>query len=426
MRILKTLFLALVLCFSFLNGALPETQTEVKTVSPSVYELLLKLEEDLKSKKPKSTILLDLKSIESAKDNLPVYYIPELNYLLGSEVEKVPVTQLTLLKKVAYYTYPLETALKVFLFLLLFYTLLFYFQNTNVQPLTKRFLTVGGVSFLVFAFVVNICALIYVVTGFGFVLLTNLKRKRLGIYLLVALSLLFISQVLYDNASLRLKSDNLFYYIKVSRDGYAPDYLIDEVFPNSKDSTLESVTCHLVLGKLDDIAKIERFKFSDPLRQAVVFNDYGYVYFLQGDFKRALSFFGKAFELNPSSEIKYNLYLTYSSLLKLEEANRLKEELSQKGISVEKFPPVPVLVHLSVPLPGYIFPLKFILGFLVGILLGVVFARFYLVNFGNFEPELLLVPGMRAFINSSVKHIVLVSLIVLLINVILGRLTCWV
>ena len=424
MKIVKVLLLALILCFSFLNRALPETKNGSVTAPASVYNLLLKLEDDLKTGKPKKVLLSDFKLIENAKENLPVSYLPELNYLMKSYVEKVPVTELTLLKKIAYYIYPLEVALKVFLFLILFYTFVFYLQNIEVQPVAKRVLTVGGVFFLVFAFVVNICSLIYLVSGFGFVLLAVLKKKRLGLYLLFALSLLFVSQVVYDNASLRLKSENLLYYIKVTRDGYAPDYLIERVFRNNRDFTLESVTSQLALGRLDAVARLEPLKFSEPLRQAIVLNDYGYVYFLRGDFEKALSLFESAFKLYPSSELEYNLYLTYSSLLKLEEANRLKEELLQKGISVEKLPPVPVLVHLSVPLPGYVFPFKFIFGFAVGLLLGVIFARFYLATFGNFDPELLLVPGMRAFINSSIKHVVLVSLVVFLVNIILGRLIC--
>jgi len=429
MKIVKTLLLTLVLCFSFglFSKALPETDTGVKNKSSppvSVYNLLLKLEEDLKSGKPKSAILSDLKQIEKAKASLPVSYIPDLNYLMGSQVEKIPSTELTFLKNLAYYIYPLEVALKVFLFLLLFYTFIFYFQNTEIQPLMKRVLTVAGVSFLVFSFVVNIGSLIYVVIGFGFILLAVLKKKRLSLYLLLAASLLFISQVVYDNAFQRVKSDNLLYYIKVSRDGYAPDYLIEKVFIDGKSSTVESVTSQLALGRVDAVKRLENLKFSDPLRQSIVLNDYGYVYFLLGDFKRALSLFESAFRLYPSPELKYNLYLTYSSLLKLEEANRLKDELIKKGISVEKLPPVPVLIHLSAPLPGYVFPFGYLIGFLLGILAGVVFARFYLATFGNFEPELLLVPGMRAFINSRVRHIFLVSLIVFLVNIILGRLIC--
>jgi len=418
MRIVKSLLLALVLCFSLFGGALSETKT------PSVYSLLLKLENDLKNRKPKSVLISDLTLIEKAKKNLPVAYIPDLNYLMDSEVEKVPITRLTLMKKLTYYLYPVEVALNVFLFLLLFYTFVFYLQNIDVQPIIKRIVTVVGVFFLVFSFVAGFSPLVYAVTAFGFILLTVLKKKRLSIYLMAALALLFTFQLVSDNVFLRLKSKNLLYSIKIDRDGYAPDYLIDRVFLDRKDATLEKVTSQLALGKIDSISLLRNLKFQEPFRSAVVLNDYGYVSFLTGDYQKALYFFERAFRLYPSSRIEYNLYLTYSSLLELEKANRLKDELLKKGVLVEKLPPVPILIHLPVSLPGYVFPYNLILGFGIGILAGVVFSRFFVATFGNFDPEFLLVPGMRAFINSSVRFIVLISVLILIINVILGRAIC--
>lgn len=426
MRILKIFLTVLILFFSSFSLAAEKEQkaASVSGKETSLYNLLLKLETDLKEKKPRSEILKDLKLIKKAKEELPISYIPELNYLVKPGIERVPVTEITLFKKLMYYVYPLETALKVFLFLILFYTFVFYFQNIEVQPLLKRILTVGGATFLGFAFVVNVCAFIYFVAGFGFILITVLKKKKLGFYLLGAVFLFFISQIVWENAALRLKSSNLLYYIKVERDGYVPHYLIDRVFSDKISATVEKATSDLALGKLDSALSIKNIKTTDPFLKSVIYNDLGYVSFLQGKYEAARDYFKKALKLSSIPEFQYNLYLAYSSLLKLEEADRLKDELLKRGISVERLPPVPLLVHLPVELPGYVIPLKFVIAFAVGVLSGFVFARFFVATFGNFESDLLLIPGFRSFINSKVRPFVLISLGVFIVNVLLGKLIC--
>lgn len=418
MKIAKTLLLIFAICFSFFNAALSETRT------PSLYNLLLKLENDLKTEKPKSVLFSDLSLIEKAKNNLPVSYIPELNYLMGSEVEKVPDTELTFMRKLIYYLYPAETALKMLLFLLLFYTFVFYFQNMDVHPFIRKVATVAGVFLLVASFIINYPPIVYATTAFGLTLLNALKRKRLSVYMLVTLTLLFVFQVVNYNAYLRLKSRNISYLIKVSRDGYAPDYLIGQVFPNKKEAILEKVTSHLSLGKLDSVLLLKNLKFQDPFHNAVVLNDVGYANFLQGNYKKALYFFENALRTYSSPEIEYNLYLTYSSLLKFEKAKALKRELLRKGIPIEKLHPVPVLIHLSVSTPGYSIPFKPLLGLVIGILAGIIFSHFFVVTFGNFDPQLLLIPGMREFINSRIRPLILIALLTSIINIVLGRVIC--
>ena len=424
MRILKIFLTVLILFFSSFSLAAEKEQKTVSGKETSLYNLLLKLETDLKEKKSQSEILKDLELIKKAKEELPVSYIPELNYLVKPGVEEVPATEITLFKKLTYYIYPLETAIKVFLFLLLFYTFIFYFQNIEVQPLVKRILTTGSVAFLVFAFVVNICALIYFVSGFGFILITVLKRKKLGFYFLSAVFLFFVSQIVWENAALRLKSDNLFYYVKVVRDGYVPHYLIDRVFSDKISANVEKATSDLALGKLDAVLSIKSVRTNDPFLKVVIYNDLGYVSFLQGKYEAARDYFEKALKLSSIPEIEYNLYLSFSSLVKLEEANRLKDKLLKRGIPVEKLPPVPLLVHLPVELPGYVFPVKFVVAFAAGILAGFVFARFFVATFGNFESDLLLILGFRSFINSKVRPFILVSVGVFIVNVLLGKLIC--
>ncbi len=425
MKAVKLFFAVFILFFSFSSvNSIAGTNSQPASTIPSVYNLLQKLEEDIKAGKSAEVIKSEVKKIEKAKKVLPVSYVPELNYLVSPAIEEIPPGKITFFKKLIYYLYPLEVSLKVFLFLILFYTFVFYFQNTEISPLGRRILTLAGIVLLSVSFVLNVCPLIYFLLGFGLILIAVLKRKKLLVYFSAAVLMLFFSHTLQENVSLLLRSNSFLYEVKISRDGYAPQYLVNSVLKKEEDATLEQITSDLALGKLDSVSLLKKLKFSDNLHRAIKLNDLGYFEFLHGNFKKALLLFKKAYTLYPSSELEYNLYLTYSSLLKFDKANRVKKDLLSRGIHLEKLPPVPVLMHIPAPIPEYEFPFVNLLGFLLGIFSGVLFTRYFLAGLGSFEPELLLVPGMKSFINSRFKHIITITVAVFIINIILGKLIC--
>ena len=423
MKILKFFLIALILSFSG-SGIGAEKSLQPKKTINSLYSQLLNLENDLKEGKPRSVILSEVKTIEEAKKNLPVSYIPELNFLIKSGVERVPSTEITLLKNLIYYIYPIQTAVKTFMFLMLFYTFILYFQNIDASPLTKRISTLIGVVLLVVSFVSGSFPFIYGVSGIGLLLLTTLSKKKFGIYLGLAILFLLVLQTAGENARIRLKSESFLYKIKVKRDGYAPYYLIDSVFRDEKIASIEKITSDLSLGKFNSVAKLSNLKVKSPLIQSIIFNDYGYVEFMKGHYKKALSFFKKALKLKNIREYKYNLYLTYSSLLKLEMANHFKNELIKEGISLEKLPPVPLIVHIPSELPRFFLPTFSIIGLILGLFSGEFVVRFFKATVGNLEQELLLIPGMRRFINSEIKYIIFITFLILVINLLLGKIIC--
>ena len=423
MMMLRSFLVVLIIFFSSSALCSENIKNETIKAEPSLYDLILKLENDLREKKNNSEIAKDITLIKEAKKKLPVSYIPELNYLVSHEVEKVPPSQITTLKKLVFHIPPLTAALKVFIFLTLFFTLLTYIQSTNFQPIFKRVSTVIGAAILTTFFIIDKTILIFFLSGFGLVLLLSLKKNKWSIYFLGAILTLLALQTLYENASLRLKSEETFYSIKVERDGYVPHHLIDKVLKGNR-AKVEKVTSDLALGKLSSVLLLKDVKANSPLEKALVLNDYGYAEFLKGNYQKALHYFKTADKIYPTVQIKYNLYLSYSSLLKLEDADRLKKELLNMGILVEKLPPIPILIHVPVTTPGLTFPINLTAGLLLGLIAGLIFIRFIVANPGNFDPDLLLFPGIKNFINDNIRPFILISIIIFIVNLFLGRMVC--
>ncbi len=423
MSTLKILLTVLILFFSCSFAVAKPTDNNPE-LTPSVYDLLLKLENDLKEKQPQHVIASDIVKIKKAEEIFPVSHIPELNYLTGSTVENIPSTEISLLKNLTYFLKPLEVSLKTFLFLLLFYSFIFYFQSVDIHPTVKKLITPVVVGLTILPFLVENPLLMYLASGIGLIIMLILKKEKIALYLLIGLFLLIIAQTADENALVRLNSRSFLYTVKIERDGYAPHYLIKQIFQDSHKAILETVTSDLALGKLDAISDLKNFSTEDPTLKAILLNDYGYVAFLKGNYRKALSFFEKALKIFPAPQLEYNLYLTYSSLLKLDKANQLKEKLLKEGILLEKLPPIPLIFHVPATPPEYVFPIGILLGFSVGLTAGFLITRLLPETSGKIDPELLLIPGIKDFINSRVKFPAIVSILVLLINLTLGRLLC--
>ena len=423
MKMLRSFLVILMIFFSSSALGSENIKNESIKTESSLYDLILKLENDLRERKNSSEIAKDIVLIKEAKRKLPVSHIPELNYLVNPEIEKIPPSQITTLKRLIFHLPPASAALKVFIFLTLFFALLTYLQSTSFQPIPKRVSTVIGTTILTTVFITNKSILIFFMSGFGLVLLLALKKNRWSIYFSVAILTLLALQTLYENASLRLKSEEVLYSIKVERDGYVPHHLIDRVLKGNK-AKVEKVTSDLALGKLSSVLKLKDIEINSPLEKALILNDYGYVEFLKGNYQKALNYFKTAVKIYPTMQIKYNLYLAYSSLLRIEDADRLKKELLDMGIFVEKLPPIPILIHIPVATPGLIFPIKLTAGLILGLLGGLIFIRFLVVNPRNFDPDLLLFPGIKSFINDNIRPFILISIIISAVNFFLGRMIC--
>jgi len=416
MKILKALFpLFLVL---FVNvGSFGEENV------PSVKSLVYKLEADIKNHRPRSVVQRDVGKILKAKEQLPINYVPELNYLLREDVEKIPSTEITKLKTLVRAILPVESGAKILIFLLTFYSFILFFQRVDLNVWIKRFLTLFSVCALALSAFLNFSLLLFFLLGVNLFLLYRLKKIKF-LFALIVSGLLVYSATVVKEFSLELvKSPKFLYALKIERDGYAPPFLIERALGKGPKALLEEATCDLSLGSLGSVERVRKLAFSSPKLKAVKFNDLGYVEFLKKRYRRALTYFEKAYFFSKDYQILYNLYLTHSALLDVEEANRIRSKLEEK-FNFSNAPPSPLLVHVPV---GNVVEWDFHLPLLVSVLLGG-FLGFVLVKVApsglKLDEKVLLIPGMKPFLGDRLYVFVVVSVTGVVLNALAGLLLC--
>ncbi len=393
----------------------------MKAQEVSLKGALLKFENDLKAGAPKEIILKDLKEIENLKRNYPVYHLPEVNYLTGKEVEKVPLSDVGLLKKVYLFASPFENALKATLIFLAFYLLLFYVQGTNLKLNLKRYLSLLITVSLLLSAVFNLNSLLFFLGGLVVSFSFSVGRRYLSVFILGALLFLSVLIFLKENISYLLASPSYLYSLKVERDGYSPEYLISKAIPSQLSKEIETITSSFALGDFSGFKKLKEVEPNSSYLKAVVYNDLGYFYFYKGDYNRALSEFKKALIYYSSPAIQFNLYLAYSSLLEFDKANVIKKQLLKDNPDILKALPVPLLLHVKVRDFKISLPYLLIFSLITGVVLGsFVSSR---VSFKAFlEESFLRFPGMVKFINSDYRPFVVLFLLCLFANFLIGKL----
>jgi membrane associated rhomboid family serine protease len=390
----------------------------------SLKELLTNLEQDLKNGAPPSQIEKDLKEIKNAKEKYPVYYLPELNYLLEKEVEPVPPTKITFIKKLLFFVEPVKRAFEVLIFFLLFYTFIFYFQHVDSEPDKRRLFTLIVVLFLSGVVILNFLPGFYFLCGLGVVLATILKKRKTATFLLVAGLFSLITTVSVKNFMDYYQSPQFLYTIKTNRDGYAPEFLIEKAISNPLYREIEKVTNDLALGELKSLTKFKEITTNDPYAIGIIYNDIGYVNYLLGDYQKALKAFKKASSYLDSPVILFNLYITYSSLLKIEEANKIRDELLKEKIDISKASPIPLLIHVNSEEFSPHFPFELVVSFLLGIGFGFIVDRILGFYVDQVNSNVLQIPGMMSFVNSRLKFFIIIFLTALVVNYILGKAIC--
>ena len=390
----------------------------------SLKGLLNQLEDDLKNAAPPQKIEKELIQIKKAKERYPVYYIPELNYLLKKEVEPVPETKISSIKKFIFAVEPFKRAVEVLIFFLLFYTLIFYSQHIEVEPEKKKYLTLALILILASVVIVNFWPGFYFLCGAGTILATTIKKRRTALFLLVAGIFSIFTYGLIKNLLSYVQSPGLLYQVKIGRDGYAPQFLIERAITNPTYRKVELITNDLALGELQSVRKLGQIKTDDPYMLGIIYNDIGYVNFLVGDYQKALKAFRKANQYLKSPIILFNLYITYSSLLMLEQANRIRAELLNEEIDISKASPIPLLIHVRAGQFRPQIPYILIGSFLAGLVFALVVDRFLGFYTEQLNSNVLQIPGMMSFINSRMRFFVIIFIATLIINYILGKAIC--
>ncbi|WP_457679495.1 hypothetical protein [Thermovibrio sp.] len=390
----------------------------------SLKGLLTKLENDLKKGAPAQVVEKDLKEIEKEKRILPVYHLPELNYLLKREVEKTPTSQITTLKELLTYVEPLRKAIKIMLFLLLFYTFIFYTQNTKLEPDKKRLITLASILILSTPVLLNLTPFFFFLCGVGTLVGLIIKKKRTAVFLFTAALFVILVSAVAKNLVKEVKSPQFLYTLKVERDGYAPEYLIDEAIKNPTYRKVEKITTDLALGETKRVKELYKVETKDPYLLGIIYNDIGYAYFLKGEFKKALKAFKEANNFIRSPKVLFNLYITYASLLEFKKANEIKKELLREKVDISKASPVPLLIHVKAGKVKPYLPIVPITFLFLGVITTFITENFLKLYTDRLNPEILKIPGMMSFINSNFKPFILFFVMSLIINFILGKVIC--
>jgi tetratricopeptide (TPR) repeat protein len=390
----------------------------------AIDSLVLKLSSDIRAKESPAVIEKDVKKILKAKEHLPVNYVPEVNYLLGKEVEKIPPTGISTVKGLLYHLSKLSRAVYAVLFLIVFYTFLFYFQQIEGSGRNKLLLTLASLLVPVTFLFIGSVSLFLFSASLAILLNFRLEKKKTVVFASLGVLFIFLYHTFEENAISYLKSPKTLYSVKVERDGYVPEYLIDLALEGKLAKEVERASNLLAVGNFKGVDTLKKLKdtLSDSRLKAIILNNIGYYYFMKGKYKLAEDYFSASLKLNTTPFAKYNLYLTYSALLEVNKATELKSELEKDEFFFMK--PVPLVIHVPASSYGFYFPLKEFLSILLGLALGALIIYFLPARLGSYEPQLLRIPGVTSYINGSLTFFLSVFTIVLLANYILGRTIC--
>jgi hypothetical protein len=418
MRVLTNLLIVLTL---FFNSALAVGQNE-NFSSMTLDRAILKLGNDIREGKNKQILKRDVKNILDIKSKLPIYYVPEINYLLMEEIEPLPESDLTLLKRVLRVVLSAINGIKVFLFTVSFLTLVLFFQSVRLRNIYKLILTILSVTLLILSsFNTNLSLTIF---GIIPIFLYRLKKIKFFASSLLFVLLFIILQILGNQIINSSLNNKFLYEIKIKRDGYAPKFLIKDSFKKKNEYVLEDVTNGIALGNLDLVKKLKHLKLDSPNLKQIYLNDLGYVAFQRENYKAALNYFTEALSLGENESILYNLYLTYSSLLELDKAEAIKNTLLTRKIDISTLPSVPILIHVPSNYKVFTFSFSYSLFPIIGLILGTVISLISPLRREEINYNVLTLVGMKIFIEEKIFPFLILSLLSFLVNFILGMVVC--
>ena len=414
MRILIVLLITLAIPF---NSSLSSENPS------SIKEAISQLENDLKENKNPEKIKRDLDKILNLKNHFPVKHIPEVNYLINKEIEEIPSTVLTNFSKISFLLLPLRNGALIVNFILCLLSAIYINQFLKISGIYRLSFTLISTIILISILILNFQPLILFISGITAGVIYKLGKKRIPLLLLLTGTLVLISQNTINFFSNLSQNPTYLYNLKVERDGYLPDYLIDRAIKEKNAKFLEKVTNNLALGGVSYIGNLKELKLNEPKLRQIYFNDLGYTEFLKGNYAEALKYFKKALSIRENKYILYNLYLTYSSLLSIKKADEIKKKLNQ-NLNISNLPPVPLLIHVPVevnfqiPSPVCLFLL------LIGIPLGYIISEKILQKKLEFNSKIASILWMREFLRDRIKIFFLILSVSVFINLIMGILSC--
>ncbi len=394
--------------------------------SSSLDGALYKLEQDIKSGKSSAVIAEDIRCVLKVKKELPVVRVPELNYLTAKKIEEIPSTKLLFLMKILRILQPLKVYSLCVLLILAFFSVLFFFQQLKNFGYWKQIFVAVFLSLVVFSvWREEFLILIFLFGTFG-VFLASFKKKNFT-YFYFGMFALFVCCVTgEDFVQSLITSPAEEFTVKVGRDWFAPDYLVERAFDGFEERVqIEKLTNRVSWGNYTVVAKLKKFleKVGDSEEKMVLLNDLGVVSFMKGDFGKAKEFFSKALKEKHNPIVEYNLFLTRSALL--DTSVDMKHLADKIGNVPSIAKGIPITVHLypeRVSFVSVFFP------YLVSLVLGIAFGAFVLrispIDYGYFKGDILKVPGAVSFVNAELELFVVLPFFVTALNLLLGVLMC--
>ncbi|MEO2068003.1 MAG: hypothetical protein ABGX27_00635 [Desulfurobacteriaceae bacterium] len=389
----------------------------------SLEDVLNKLENDLKTKKSETIIQKDLKTLQEVKKTLPVNYIPEINYLMKKEIEKIPESGITNKKKELLISSIIYNSSIGVMFLIVVFTLTFFFQQVNTRH--RNILSVFSIFLSSISVIYK--PFFFFLVGTAIVFNLRLRKPVFTIFLMLFSVISLLSQNIYNNASAYVSSYSTLYKEKIERDGYVPYYLIDKVFSDSKKETVEKIINQLAVGNFENIKVLKNIaenSNNEELKIAAL-NGLGYFYFMKGDYEKAEKYFLKANGLSKSPIPEINLYFTYSATLQVDKAAKMMEKLKRNEQIVIPDKPVPLLIHLQPrPLETKV-AWNTIIALSVGLLLAYILVSKIPFEYGFFNRSFRKIPGIGFYINNGVAFFILIFIVFLVTNyIVVGKLLC--
>ncbi|WP_283399885.1 hypothetical protein [Desulfurobacterium pacificum] len=394
--------------------------------SSSLDELVYKLERDLKANKSSVVINEDVSCILKKKGELPVIYVPELNYLTGREIEKLPSTELSLFVRILKVIQPLKVYSLCGLVILAFFSVLFFFQQVKkfgywVQVFVVAFLLL--VFFLILEEKFLLLLFLFACSG---VFLFSFKKWNFVYFYFGLLAVLGCCVVGEGFLERLINSPAEEFTVKVDRDWYAPDYLVEEAFGGFPiRAEIEKLTNRISWGNYTVAFRLRNLlkKVSNSEEKVVLLNDLGVISFMEGKLEKARKLFSEALREKRASIVEYNLFLTRSAML---------DTSVNAGRLADKIRNIP-LIAKGIPIPMHLYPsrvsffsvlLPHLISVVLGLILGMLILKFIPINYGYFREDILKVPGTVSFINAEMKPFVVLPLFVAALNLLFGVLMC--
>ncbi|WP_457568570.1 hypothetical protein [Desulfurobacterium sp.] len=410
---------------AFSPAALSKINSANETRIP-IDDLLKRIETEMINGTSPAKLNTEIKKLLIEKNNSSVFYVPEINYLTGRNIEPVPQSMAEKLRRKITNLDILVSATTVIIVMLSTFSLI-YASDRFLTSETKRNLSILGGIILIICALIFQGPLFYLI--FGLLAGLGLKfREKLPFSIsIILLLMIHLTGVTIEKGYFNFVSaqKNLL-YIKLQRDNYAPEFLIDRAEKEyikvaslaNRQALLHSVNA----STMENLLK----KTRDNKIKALILNNLGCLAFQKGELEKAAALFKKSESLYPMTKTYFNLFITYSSLLQPQEAEVYSKKLEDKNVSFDKTAPIIANINdVTFPQPTFNMPTYEIAGLISGIIVALAIIKLKkpstLISINPFFSYL---PGYELYYSNRYSALLLLTGALILIEILIGSMIC--